>query len=291
MRWLLLLPFPAALHAQEPQIPEHRWWAPSSAEALALLSCDRGTFSDTVFTGSHRLKPAYEKLSGIVFRMHGDTTLASLEQYAAGRRSGTWYTLDLHERVTELTEYAPDTTHRSYWYDEHGRLTYYCAMDGCPDDICDRIFGGWCPGSCWSFDPLGRVTYFIDTPTAEEQTIIHYYPNGQMAERRWHSRAEGRIEQWCPRGERIAHCSIVADRKTGTSVRRGTLIQWSIADHSYYLVRLKNERTSLRRIPGGRWRTYAPAEYAAVDKRSRLRNVIFGDPERPAELPCGLPRQ
>lgn len=290
MRWLLL-PFPLSLFAQGPAIPEHRWQAPSFAEASALLSCGKGIYSDTVLTGSFRLKPGHARLSGIVISTRGDSILSSIMHYCEGRRCGTWFEFDSGERVQEIRAYAPDSTQEVFRYDQGGHLAEYCSLRVWPDDAFDRIFGGGGSGLCWSFDSRARITYYHDSRSAEEQTMIHYYPNGQMADRRWHARNDSRLEQWCPNGKRIGSIEVRSDGNGKVIHRRGQYIQWSVADYSYYLVREENNRFSLRRVPGGRWRGYSEAEYKAIDKQLRLRNVIFSDPERPAELPCRLRKQ
>lgn len=290
MRWLLL-PFPLTLFAQAPAIPEHRWHAPPFAEASASLSTGIGIYGDTVLTSSFHLKKAYARLSGIVIRTRGDSALSSIMQYCEGRRCGTEFKFDSGERVEEIRVYALDSTQEVFRYDSSGHLEEYCLLRGWPDDAFDRIFGGGGSGQCWSFDSLARITYYHDSRSVEEQTMIHYYPNGQMAERRWHSRNDRHFEQWCPRGKRVGSLEFRSDGNGKVIHHGGHYIQWSVADYSYYLARLKNNRFSLRRLPGGRWRSYSEAEYKASEKELRLQHVNFSDPERPAELPCGLRKQ
>ncbi|MBK8228286.1 MAG: hypothetical protein IPK70_14075 [Flavobacteriales bacterium] len=288
MRWLLL-PFPLTLFAQAPAIPERRWQAPSFAEASALLSCGMGVYGDTVLTWSSRLKPAHARLSGIVIRTHGDSTYSAIMQYSEGRRCGTWFEFEPTERVEEIRVYAPDSTQEVFRYDPHGHLEEYCLLRGWPDDAFDRIFGGGGSGQCWSFDSLARITYYLDSRSVEEQTMIHYYPNGQMAERRWHSRNDRHFEQWCPSGKRVGSIEVRSDGNGKVIYRQGHGIEWSVAEYSYYHIRMKNDRFGLRRLPGGRWRSYDEAEFHAIATELRLRRVVFNDPERPAELPCWWP--
>ncbi len=250
-----------------------------------------GIYGDTVLTGSFRLKPGHARLSGIVIRTRGDSILSSIMQYCEGRRCGTEFEFDSRERVQEIRVYAPDSTQEVFRYHPRGHLAEYCTLRGWPDRAFDRIFGGGGSGQCWSFDSLARTTYYHDARSVEEQTMIHYYPNGQMAERRWHARSDEHFEQWCPRGKRVGSIEMRTDGNGKVVHRRGKYIQWCVAEYTYYLVRVKHDRFGLRRVPGGRWRGYSEAEYKAIDKELRLRHVVFNDPERPAELPCRLRKQ
>ncbi len=231
MHRFILLAVPLSLHAQEPPaIPEHRRWAPSVIEATEAMSCLYTLDKASLETAADGWNLYVQRFTGVLYTTRGDSALASVEEYQDGCPVGSWYSLDAMEQVTEVTDYAWDDTHRSYWYDAHGRLTYYCAMNTSTPAGFDRIFGGNTPGACWAFDSLGVLTYHQEYRETGEQTMIHYYPNGRMAERRWHSDTEGTVEQWCPTGKRIGYCRMARGEQSETPVVQGHVVLWSTAE-------------------------------------------------------------
>ncbi len=290
MRWALLVTIllPQFGYCQ-PTIPSNRWNAPQGGSELLRRSNDQLLFGDSVLTNDHRLKHEYVGLSGIVVSLRGDTTLASIAQYNEGRRSGTWYTLDGPERVTEVVEYASNNSHRSYWYDNEGLLSYYCEMTKCHDDTFDRIFGGWCPGTCWSLDSDKHVTYKIEQTSPDDQSRTWYYPNGQKAERTAHGRSTGIVEQWCPRGKRVGYMTIVSD-SAHNAIRKGSLLMWSKSEYSYFIYRANGDVHMLRALHQLRWQRFTEKEYSDRDKELQLEGIVFDDPKRPVSLPCAVRR-
>lgn len=272
-------------------MPEHRRWAPSVIEATEAMSCGNAIDKASLKTNTYGWRLYLQRYSGVLYATRGDSTLAGVEQYNDGCPAGSWYSLDAIEQVTKVTDYAADNTHRSYWYDAHGRLTYSCQMSTSTPAGFDRIFGGNQEGACWAFDSLGRLSFSQVVRADGEQTMIDFYPNGQMAERRWHSDTAATVEQWCPAGKRIGYTRMGTEGRSGTALYVGQLMQWSVAEYSYYLVRMRNERISIRRIPGGLWKRYTKEEYRAIDQKLGLRQVLFNEAWKPAELPCRLPRR
>lgn len=275
----------------QPTITPHRWFAPTSDEAFSALSCGDGALADSVYQSGHRLKPSYGNLSGIVYSTSRDSSIAEVAQFTNGKRSGTWYVLDVRERVTEVYEYAEIDSERIYRYDEQGRLEEHCFMMGHQDDSFDRIFGGSGLGTCWSFDSIGRVTHKNSQDTTGYFEIVQYYPNGQSAQRKSHDRSSSRIEQWCPKGKRIGFSENVKDGVTGEPRMQGTLILWSVMDYACYAVTRNTDHWELKKLPKGRSRSYADEEYLEIESRLKLGWIEFNDPERPAELPCSWPKR
>lgn len=292
MRYSFLLIHLASSTAYcQPTIPPQRLFAPTSEEALSALSCGDGVVADSVYDRGYRLKPAYADLSGIVYSARGDSSITEVAQFTNGKRSGTWYMLDLGESVTEVYEYPSIDSERIYRYDEHGRLAEYCAMMGHQDDLFDRIFGGGGLGTCWSFDPIGRVMHKNHQDTTGYFETVQYYPSGQPAERKSHDRSSSRIEQWCPKGKRVGYLETTNDTGTAHPRMQGTLILWSVMDYAYYAVKRTKYHRKLKKLPMGRWRSYTDKEYFGTEANLKLGWVEFNDPERPAELPCSLPRR
>lgn len=290
MRWWLLLPFPITVLAQAPEVPLSRKWAPT-AEAVDALSCGWGMHhADEVMIGTH-LKPAYADLSGVVYSTHGDSTLASVRHYSRGRRSGTWYTLDAHERVTEVVDYFPDSSQRTYWYDEQGLLKQFCHMITRADDAFDRIFGGGCPGQCWVLDKEQRLVQSYGTDTSGLFAHSWYYQDGRLAARTTSTEGTSIREQWCPSGKRIGFLQVKSNGSSSVISMDGRGVQWSVADHAYYLHALRDGKHKLRKLPWGRWHRYDEQMMRERDRELRLQDVVYNDPERPVRLPCHLPRQ
>jgi len=275
----------------QPTIPPLRWFAPTSEEAFSALSCGDGVVADSVYQRGHRFKPSYVDLSGILYSTRGDSSIAEVAQFTNGKRSGTWYVLDVRERVTEVYEYAEVDSERIYRYDEQGRLEEHCSMMGHADDSFDRIFGGGGLGTCWSFDSIGRVTHKILEDTTGYFETVQYYPNGQPAQRKSHDRSSSRIEQWCPKGKRIAFAKTEKDSVAAEPRMQGTLILWSVMDYAYYAVKRTKDHCKLKKLPMGRWRSYTDKEYLGTEANLKLGWVEFIDQQRPAELPCSLRRR
>lgn len=280
----------SALGICQPPVPPARWFAPSVSEVRSSLAHGQVIYGDTVYNGQ-RLKAAYATLSGTVLSMRSDSVIHTISHFSNGRRSGWWYTLDVEERVTEATEYALDTTRQCFWYDEQGRLTYYCATKTCADDTFDRIFGGGCPGTCWTLDSARHVTHMPFEDTTGYFETVEYYPNGQAAQRNSHDRSTGRIEQWCPKGKRIGMVETVKDSATAEPRLQGTLIEWSVMEYAYYATTITKDHWKLKKLPKGRWRSYTDKEYHELEVELDLRQIKFNDPKRQAVLPCSLRRR
>lgn len=110
-----------------------------------------------------------------------------------------------------------------------------------------------------------------------------------MAERRWHSRNAGRIEQWCRNGKRIAISQV--ESKGDDIEHDGNIILWSVAEYSYYMVEFVGEKVRMRSLPRGRWESYSKAASRDAEKRLQLEQIKYHDPKRPVELPCNLKRR
>lgn len=291
MRWWLLLPFPITDLAQAPEVPLGRKYAPSTEVPTSLLSCGWGTHHVNEVMSGQRLKPSYSDLTGVVYSTRTDSTLASVGEYRRGRPSGSWYTLDAHERVTKVVDYLPDSTQWTYWYDEVGRPEEFCHVTNCPDIASDRIFGGGCPGQCWVLDKEQRLVHSYGTDSLDRLVRTWYYPTGQMAARIISNDPAYTSEQWCPSGKRIARLSLSSSGQPPEIVAEGTRVLWSVADQAYYLQAVRRGRHKLRKLPWGRWRRYNERDAQERHKELRLQDVVYTDPERPVRLPCHLPRQ
>lgn len=291
MRWWLLLPFPITVLAQAPEVSLSRKWAPSAEEAMGALSCGRGTYHVNEVMNGSRLKPEYANLTGVVYSTHSDSTVASVRPYTQGRRSGTWYALDALGRVTEVVDHFPDSSRRTYWYDELGRLSEFCHMIKCADDAFERIFGGGGPGHCWVLDKELRLVQSYGTDTSGRLVRTWYYPTGQLAARIVSNDSAYTSEQWCPSGKRIARLSLSSSGQPPEIVAEGTRVLWSVADQAYYLQAVRGGRHKLRKLPWGRWHSYDEQTFRKRDEELRLQDVVYDDPERPVHLPCHLPRQ
>jgi hypothetical protein len=240
-----------------------------------------------VYQRGHYLKPLHAHLSGVVFTASGDSVIVEVAQFTNGKRSGTWYKLDKHEHVTAVFEYPQDGSEWVYRYDKNGRLDEYCRMIEYHDEYFYRIFGGGAYGTCWSFDSLRQVRHRTHEDTTGYFERVHYYPNGQPAERTSHDRTSGRLEQWCPTGKRVGLMTTSAISETEMAMF-GTFILWSVMDHAYYAIDRTKGRWKLRELPNGRWRSYSDQEYVARDAQLKLQRIEYNDPDRPVALPCSL---
>lgn len=291
MRWWFLLPFPTAVMAQAPEVPPDRTYAPSTEEATSKLSCGWGTHHVNEVMSGSRLKPAYADLTGLVYSTHGDSTLASLQQYTRGRRSGTWYTLNALGRVTEVVDHFPDSSRWTYWYDELGRLSEFCHMIKCADDAFERIFGGGGPGHCSVLDKELRLVQSYGTDTSGLFVRSWYYPNGQLVARNASTDSTSIHEQWCPSGKRIGFLQVMSNGSSTVTSMNGRIVLWSVSEHAYYVHAVRAGQHKLRRLPWGRWRRYDERTIRERDEELQLRSVVYSDPDRPVELPCHLPKR
>ena len=291
VRSAFILPFSIGLsvHGQMAMTPE-RWSAPLIAEVDSAVRSATFVYGDTVTSGDRRLKREHRQLTGVVVSLRMDSTLHIVQQYQDGRRSGKWYTLDIIGQVSELVDYDPDGFHRTYRYGASGALKEYCQMYGCKDDVFDRIFGGWCPGTCTAYDTLRRVTSTRTVHPDGSQIETSYYPDGQMAHRRdLGSIATNYIEQWCPSGKRVGQWRILRDSKGLEPQIRGTAVMWSGSEGCYYLVKSYGRGSKLRSIPEGKWSICTAKQSKEVWSKLKLDEVDIHDAEQPRALPCDLP--
>lgn len=231
------------------------------------------------------LGPEDPHLTGVVLGFHENGALHWSKQFRDGVAEGVWYWFRANGMLSDVEECHPDGGYTSLSYDETGSLTERCEIDTCPEERFNRIFGGDCPGTCWTYDASGRVEHMRSVDQEYDMLEEWYYANGQPLCRKTVRGNDETYEQWCPTGKRVGFlANRTGSDRTGPT---GALIAYSPTEQRYYRLQFKKGeiRISRSRRWHGRWMTIHEANNQ--EKRPKLNIPGVGEPQV-HPLPCGF---